>query len=68
MVFSDLKFIYIFLPVFFLLYFLIPRRFSNLFVFFASLVFYTLGTLDRPLYALLFLADIFVTFLAGLMI
>lgn len=33
MVFSDLKFIYIFLPVFFLLYFLIPRRFSNLFVF-----------------------------------
>lgn len=68
MVFSDLKFIYIFLPAFFLLYFLIPRRFSNLFVFFASLVFYTLGTLDRPLYALLFLADILVTFLAGLMI
>ena len=36
-----------------------------LFLFFASLLFYTLGTLDRPLYALLLVGAVLVTFFAG---
>lgn len=67
MVFSDLKFIYIFLPVFLLIYYLLPKRFKNAFVFLASVAFYTLGTLDRPLYAVLFVLAIIITYISALL-
>lgn len=62
MVFSSLEFIFLFLPVFLLLYFLTPEQYKNLVLFLASLLFYTLGTLDHPLYLLLMLLSIFVNF------
>lgn len=68
MVFSDLKFIYIFLPVFFALYFVLPKKVRNGFIFLASMLFYTFGTLDRPLYALLFFLAVIITFLSALLI
>lgn len=67
MVFSDLKFIYIFLPVFFTIYYLLPKRFKNAFLFAASVAFYTLGTLDRPLYAVLFVLAIIITYISALL-
>lgn len=67
MVFSDLKFIYIFLPVFLIIYYLLPKRFKNAFVFLASVAFYTFGTLDRPLYAALFVLAIIITYIAALL-
>ena len=68
MVFSDLKFIYLFLPIFFCIYYILPQKLKNPFIFLASIVFYALGTLDRPIYAVLFVLAVFVTYLSGLFI
>lgn len=40
MVFSSLSFLTLFLPLTILLYFAVPRRFRNLLLFLASLIFY----------------------------
>ena len=66
MVFSDLRFVFIFLPIFLFIYYLLPHKAKNLFLFCASIVFYTLGTLDRPFYALLLLMAVVVTYYAGI--
>lgn len=47
MIFSSLIFLFRFLPVFFLIYFLTPRRARNLVLFLGSLVFYAWG---EPVY------------------
>ena len=65
MVFSDLQFVFLFLPLFLFVYFLIPAKAKNAFVFLASLAFYTLGTLDRPAYALLLAGAVGLTYGAG---
>lgn len=46
MVFSSIEFIFIFLPIFFLVYYLLPFRGKNLWLFIASLAFYSYGVLD----------------------
>ena len=43
MVFSDPLFIFAFLPIFLLVYSVVDRRFTNIYVFFASLLFYMWG-------------------------
>lgn len=53
MVFSSIQFIFIFLPIFFLVYYLLPFKFKNIWLFIASLVFYSYGVLEEPLYILL---------------
>lgn len=68
MVFSDLKFIYLFLPAFLCIYYLLPQKLKNTLIFLASVIFYALGTLDRPIYAVLFVLAVFVTYLSGLFI
>lgn len=68
MVFSSLEFIFIFLPVFLLIYFLLPYRFKNNWLFIGSLVFYAYGALDNPLYILLMIGSILVNYLLGLAI
>ena len=50
MVFSSIEFIFIFLPIFFLVYYFLPFKFKNIWLFIASLVFYSYGVLDNPLY------------------
>lgn len=52
MVFSSLLFIFRFLPIVLLLYFIIPKKWRNLFLFVASLVFYAWG---EPVYVLIML-------------
>ena len=68
MVFSSLEFLFAFVPAFFILYYLTPQRFRNALLLVGSLVFYAYGTLDQPLYILLFLASAAVNWLVGLCI
>lgn len=63
MVFSSLEFIFIFLPIFLIVYFLAPPNFKNLTLFVGSLLFYAAGTLDHPFYILLIAASVLVNFL-----
>lgn len=55
MVFSSLEFIFRFLPVFFLLYFITPKKFKNYVLLFGSLCFYTIG---EPVYVVLMLVSV----------
>ena len=62
MVFSDLFFLFVFLPVFALCYLLLKRHRNAVLVFF-SLVFYAWG---EPVYVLLMLASVVVNYFVGL--
>ena len=65
MAFSDIYFIYAFLPVFLLLYWATPRWAKTLLLFVASLVFYAVGSWEQPGYFLLLLGTLIVTYLAA---
>ena len=52
MVFSSVVFLFRFLPLFFILYYLVPGRGKNLVLFLGSLFFYAWG---EPVYVLLML-------------
>lgn len=65
MVFSSLQFIFIFLPVFLAVYFMIPAKWRNLWILAGSMGFYAAGTLDKPQYILLLLASVIVNYFAG---
>ena len=66
MVFSSLQFIFIFMPAFFVCYYIAPARIRNVILLAGSLCFYFVGTVDSPEYFILFLISIFVDFLTGL--
>lgn len=68
MVFSDIGFIFFFLPVFLFLYFFIPQRFRTPFLFAGSLVFYLIGSLERPEYFFLLILTVILTYFSGLLI
>ena len=63
MVFSSSTFLFVFLPVVLLLYYLLSRRLKNLFLLFASLLFYSWGEI---FYVLIMLASITANYLFGL--
>ena len=65
MVFSSLEFIFIFLPLFLAAYYLVSPKIKNFCVFAFSLVFYTYGTIENPLYAVFMLLSVFVNYLLG---
>ena len=68
MVFSSLQFVFLFLPAFLSVYYLVPERFRNLILFVGSMGFYTVGAWHEPIYiAYLFMA-VLVNYLAGLLI
>lgn len=62
MVFSSLVFIFRFLPIFFIIYYLVPFRFKNAVLFLGSLVFYAYG---EPKYLILILSSVIVNFFAA---
>ena len=66
MVFSSLEFLFLFLPIFLLIYFLIPSRFRNIILFVGSIVFYSMGTLEKPVYILLIVGSMLVNYLVAL--
>lgn len=65
MVFSSLNFIFIFLPIFIIIYGLVPDRIKNAVVFAGSLVFYGYGVVETPVYFLLMIVTILVNFIIG---
>ena len=65
MVFSSLLFLFIYLPVVLAIYYLVPRRWRNLWLFIANLVFYGWG---EPVYILLMLFSICINYVAGILI
>ena len=68
MVFSSLQFIFVFLPIFFMIYYLVPNRIKNVVLLMGSLCFYFVGTIHNPEYFILFLVSIIVDFEVGLLI
>jgi len=62
MLFSSLLFIFQFIPIFFIIYYLIPERFRNFILFIASLFFYAWG---EPRFVILILISIFINYIAG---
>lgn len=65
MSFSDVSFLYIFLPIFLLLYYFSAREIRNGLLFLGSLVFYAFGCLEQPLYLLLLIAVLGITYGVG---
>ena len=65
MVFSSLLFMFIYLPVVLAIYYLVPRRWRNLWLFIANFVFYGWG---EPVYILLMLFSITINYVAGILV
>lgn len=65
MVFSSIQFLFVFMPVFFCCYYLMPDRYKNIVLLLGSFSFYFVGTIDNPEYFILFLVSIMVDFAVG---
>lgn len=63
MIFSSLLFLFWFMPVFFVVYYITPKRFRNIVLFLGSILFYSWG---EPTYLILLFLSIFVNYAAGL--
>ena len=68
MVFSSVAFIMYFMPVFFLVYYILPASYKNAWLFLASLGFYYYGVRGNPGYLLLMIMSVVVNFVAGKLI
>lgn len=68
MVFSSIAFIMYFMPVFFLVYYILPSSYKNAWLFLASLGFYYYGVRGNPGYLLLMIMSVVVNFVAGKLI
>lgn len=68
MVFSSLQFLFVFLPVFLLVYYITPARAKNFILLLGSLLFYSYGNMDKPAYVLLMIFSIFMNFWFGIKI
>lgn len=66
MVFSSLHFIFIFMPLFFLCYYLVPKHHKNIVLVMGSLGFYFIGTKDHPEYLLLFIIMMLIDYMTGI--
>lgn len=65
MVFSSLVFLFAYLPITLLVYYLIPRKGRNIFLFFINFLFYGWG---EPLLVLLMVFNIFFNYLGGYLV
>ena len=65
MIFSSLLFLFWFMPIFFVIYYLVPMRAKNLVLLIGSMVFYGWG---EPKYLILLVISILVNYFAGLLI
>ena len=65
MLFSSISFLYYFLPIVFLIYFLVPFKFKNLVLLIASLFFYFYG---EPIYVILMVVSSLSAYVHGLLI
>src|SRR5574344_1088884 len=65
MVFSSIPFIFFFLPIFLIIYYLIPFKLKNYVLLVFSLIFYAWG---EPVYVLLMLFSCFLNYYSGILI
>ena len=65
MVFSSIEFIYIFLPLFILIYYMVPPKGRNVCLFAGSLVFYGIGSIEYPHHFFIFILSIIVNYGMG---
>lgn len=65
MIFSSIEFLLVFIPIFFVLYWLTPAKMKNVVLFAGSLLFYAYGV---PEYLMLLLVSVCVNYLLGLVI
>lgn len=68
MVFSSIPFLYVFMPIFFGVYYLVPDRRKNAVLLLGSLCFYAVGTLETPGHFFVFLLSMVVDYLVGALI
>ncbi len=64
MVFSSLFFIFRFLPIFLIVYYIIPKKLRNIFLFIGSIVFYAFG---EPFYVFLILCSLIINYAIALL-
>ena len=65
MLFTSISFLYYFLPIVLILYFMVPKKFKNLVLFIASMLFYFYG---EPKYIFLMIAEILIAYIGSLLI
>ena len=65
MVFSNLVFLFIFLPIVLAIYYISPRKLKNIILLIASLIFYAWG---EPVYVFLMLISIVINYVFGLLV
>lgn len=65
MIFSSLLFLFRFIPVFFLIYYIVPNKFKNFVLFAGSIIFYAWG---EPSFLILIFISIIVNYIAGILI
>lgn len=68
MVFSSIEFLFLFLPLFFISYYLIPESLRNTWMFVGSILFYTLGSIKHPEHIALFVLSILCNYIFGRLI
>ena len=68
MVFSSLQFIFIFMPIFFGCYYIVPDKLKNSILFIGSLCFYFVGTIHNPEHFIVFILSIIADFVVGVWI
>ena len=62
MVFSSVSFLFFFMPIFFILYYIVPSKFKNFCLLIFSLIFYAWG---EPIYILLMLFETFINYICA---
>lgn len=65
MIFSSIEFIFIFLPFFLFIYFIIPEKYKNYIILIGSIAFYVVGTWDHPHYIFLLILTTLINYLIG---
>ena len=65
MLFTNISFIYYFLPIVIIAYFIVPKKLKNVVLLLASMIFYFYG---EPKYTFLMIAEILVAYVGGILI
>ena len=65
MLFTSISFLYYFLPALIIIYFITPKKYKNIILLIASLLFYLYG---EPKYVFLMIAEIIITYIGAILI
>lgn len=68
MSFSSLEFIFLFLPIFLVIYYIFPKNMKNLILVIFSLIFYAIGVKSNPEYFILILLSTLINYILGILI